>query len=90
MSEDQTLLLACLRAKRNGHCSVMTRNINEAKGILEGDEIDAQKGNRLKIIEQVLKEKLELLTSFDDEITQPCKIDANRIGGRNTVENSRN
>ena len=53
----------------------MRRNINEGKGILEGDEIDAQKWNRLKIMEQVLKEKLELLTGFDDEITQLCKID---------------
>ena len=72
---DISLALARLRAKRKGHRSVVTRNINEAKRILEEDDISAQHWNRLKIIEQVSYEKLELLTGFDDEITQLCEMD---------------
>lgn len=64
-----------LRAKRGGHRTVVTKNINEARTILEHTDLEDIMWSRLKIVEQILDEKLILLAGFDEEITKICSVD---------------
>ena len=50
-----------LRAKRGGHRTVVTKNINEARTILEHTDLEDIMWSRLKVVEQILDEKLILL-----------------------------
>jgi len=64
-----------LRAKRGGHRTVVTKNINEARTILEHTDLEDIMWSRLKVVEQILDEKLILLVGFDEEITKICSVD---------------
>ena len=64
-----------LRAKRGGHRTVVTKNINEARTILEHTDLEDIMWSRLKVVEQTLDEKLILLAGFDEEITKICAVD---------------
>ena len=50
-----------LRAKRGGHRTVVTKNINEARTILEHTDLEDIMWSRFKVVEQILDEKLILL-----------------------------
>ena len=50
-----------LRAKRGGHRTVVTKNINEARTILEHTDLEDIMWTRFKVVEQILDEKLILL-----------------------------
>ena len=50
-----------LRAKRGGHRTVVTKNINEARTILEHTDLKDIMWSRFKVVEQILDEKLILL-----------------------------
>ena len=50
-----------LRAKRGGHRTVVTKNINEARTILEHTDLEDIMWSRFKAVEQILDEKLILL-----------------------------
>ena len=50
-----------LRAKREGHRAVVTKNINEARTILEHTDLEDIMWSRFKVVEQILDEKLILL-----------------------------
>ena len=64
-----------LRAKRGGHRTVVTKNINEARTILEHTDLEDIMWSRFKVVEQILDEKLILLAGFDEEITKICSVD---------------
>ena len=64
-----------LRAKRGGHRTVVTKNINEARTILEHTDLEDIMWSRLNVVEQTLDEKLILLAGFDEEITKICSVD---------------
>ena len=51
-----------LRAKRGGHRTVVTKNINEARTILEHTDLEDIMWSRFKVVEQILDEKLILLS----------------------------
>ena len=44
-----------LRAKRGGHRTVVTKNINEARTILEHTDLEDIMWSRLKVVEQILE-----------------------------------
>ena len=50
-----------LRAKCGGHRTVVTKNINEARTILEHTDLKDIMWSRFKVVEQILDEKLILL-----------------------------
>ena len=50
-----------LRAKCGGHRTVVTKNINEARTILEHTDLEDIMWSRFKVVEQILDEKLLLL-----------------------------
>ena len=54
-----------LQAKLGGHRTVVTKNINEAKTILEHTHLEDIMWSRVKVVEQTLEEKLILLAGFD-------------------------
>ena len=56
-----------LKSKRKGHRGVVSRLINEATPILEGDS-NEKVANHLKTISLKLKEKLQLLQRFDESL----------------------
>ena len=62
-------------AKRGGHRTVVTKNINEARTILEHTDLEDFMWSRLKVVEQILDEKLTLLAGFDKKITKICSVD---------------
>ena len=62
--------LDSLRAKRGGHRTVVTKNINEARTILEHTDLEDIMWSRLNVVEQILDEKLILLAGFDEKITK--------------------
>ena len=64
-----------LRAKREEHRIVVTKNINEARTILEHTDLEDIMWSRVKVVEQILDEKLTLLAGFDEEITKICSVD---------------
>ena len=64
-----------LRAKRGGHRTVVTKNINEARNILEHTDLEDIMLSRLNVVEEILDEKLILLARFDEEITKICSVD---------------
>ena len=64
-----------LRAKSGGHQTVVTKNINEARTILELTDLEDIMWSHLNVVEQILDEKLILLAGFDDEITKICSVD---------------
>ena len=64
-----------LRAKRGGHWTVLTKNINEARTILEHTDLEDIMWSRLKVLEQILDGKLILLAGFDVKITKICSVD---------------
>ena len=64
-----------LRAKRGGHRTVATKNINEARTILEHTDLEDIMLSRLNVVEQIFDEKLILLAGFDEEITKICSVD---------------
>ena len=64
-----------LRAKRGGHRTVVTKNINEARTILEHTDLEDIMWSRLKVVEQILDEKLILVAGLDEEITKICSVD---------------
>ena len=64
-----------LQAKRGGHRTVMTKNINEARTILEHTNLEDIMWSHLKVVEQILDEKLILLAGFDKEIRKICSVD---------------
>ena len=53
-----------LRAKRGGHRTVVTKNINEARTILEHTDLEDIMRSRLNVVEQILDEKLILRAGF--------------------------
>ena len=67
-----------LRAKRGGHRTVVTKNINEARTILEHTDLEDIMWSRFKVVEQILDEKLILLAGFDEEIKKICSIISKR------------
>ena len=64
-----------LRAKRGGHQTVVTKNINEARTILEHTDLEDIVWSRLNVFEQILDGKLILLAGFDEKITKICSVD---------------
>ena len=44
-----------LRAKRGGHRTVVTKNINEARTILEHTDLEVIMWSRLNVVEQILR-----------------------------------
>ena len=56
-----------LKSKRKGHRGVVSRLINEATPILEG-ESNEKVANHLKTISSKLEEKLQLLQTFDESL----------------------
>ena len=64
-----------LQAKRGGHRTVATKNINEARTILEHTDLEDIMWSRFKVVEKILDEKLILLAEFDEEITKICSVD---------------
>ena len=64
-----------LRAKRGGHRTVVTENINEARTILGHTDLEDIMWSRLKVVEQILDGKLILLAGFDEKITKICSVD---------------
>ena len=58
---EETEKLDRLRAKRGGHRTVVTKNINEARTILEHTDLEDIMWSRFKVVEQILDEKLILL-----------------------------
>ena len=60
-----------LRAKRGGHRTVVTKNINEARTILEHTDLEDIMWSRVKVVEQIL----ETLAGFDEEMTKICSVD---------------
>jgi len=64
-----------LQAKRGGHQTVVTKSINEARTILKHTNLEDIMWSRLKVVEQILDEKLILLAGFDEEITKICSVD---------------
>ena len=64
-----------LRAKREGHRTVVTKNMNEARTILGHTDLEDIMWSRVKVVEQILEEKLILLAGFDEEITKICSVD---------------
>ena len=67
-----------LRAKCGGHRTVVTKNINEARTILEHTDLEDIMWSRFKVVEQILDEKLILLAGFDEEIKKICSIISKR------------
>ena len=53
-----------LQAKRGGHRTVVTKNINEARTILEHTDLEDIMRSRLNVVEQILDEKLILRAGF--------------------------
>ena len=64
-----------LRAKRGGHRTGVAKNINEARTILEHTDLEDIMWIPLKVVEQILDERLTLLAGFDEEIAKICSID---------------
>ena len=64
-----------LQAKLGGHRTVVTKNINEARTILEHTHLEDIMWSRVKVVKQTLEEKLILLAGFDKEITKICSVD---------------
>ena len=64
-----------LRAKRGGYRTVITKNVNEARTILEHTDLEDIMWSRLNVVEQILDKKLIFLTGFDKEITKTCSVD---------------
>ena len=58
--EEEKKKLDSLRAKRGGHRTVVTKNINEARTILEHTDLEDIMWSRVKVVEQILEEKLIL------------------------------
>ena len=52
-----------LRAKHGGHRTVVTKNINDARTILEHSDLEDIMWSRLKVVEQTLDEKLILIAT---------------------------
>ena len=73
--EEEKKKLDSLRAKRGGHRTVVTKNINEARTILEHTDLEDIMWSRLKVVEQILDGKLNLLAGIDEEITKICSVD---------------
>ena len=67
--------LDCLRAKRGGHRTVVTKKINEARTLLEHTDLEDIMWSRSKVVEQILDKNLILLAGFDEEITKTCSVD---------------
>ena len=63
-----------LRAKREGHRAVVTKNINEARTILEHTDLEDIMWSPLKVVEQILDEKLILLAGFDEELQKYVQL----------------
>ena len=63
-----------LRAKRGGHRTVVTKNINEERTILEHTDLEDITWSRLNVVEQILDENLILLAGFHKEITKICSV----------------
>ena len=72
---EETEKLDRLRAKRGEHRTVVAKNINQARTILEHTDLEDIMWSPLKVVEQILHEKLTLLAGFDEEITKICSID---------------
>ena len=55
-----------LKQRRKGNCGVVTRFINEATPLLEGERVE-RSIIRLQTIDKQLTEKLKVLRGFDEE-----------------------
>ena len=53
--EEEKKKLDSQRAKRGGHRTVVTKNINEARTILEHTDLEDIMWSRLKVVEQILE-----------------------------------
>jgi len=67
MSEQETAELDRLKKKRSGHRGVVSRMINEANSMMEGER-NERTVSRLKMISAKLEEKLTLLKTFDESL----------------------
>jgi len=56
-----------LKQRRKGHRGVVTRLINEAAPLLEGERVE-KSVSRLRTIDEQLTEKLKVLRGFDEEM----------------------
>ena len=63
MGEEKEMLDR-LQAKRGGHRTVVTKNINKARTILKHSDLEDIMRSRLNIVEQILDEKLILRAGF--------------------------
>ena len=63
------------RAKRAGHCGVVTRYLQETRALLDKEVIDEKKKRRLGILRGLLRDKSEILKRLDEEILGGCPTD---------------
>ena len=63
-----------LRAKRGGHRTVVTKNINEARTILEHTDLEDIMWSPLKVVEQILDEKLIYLQDSTRRLQKYVKL----------------
>ena len=62
-----------VKKRRSGHRGVVTKYLKEAKSILDSDvDLDEKRLVKVKALSEILKEKLDLLNTLDEEVLATC------------------
>ena len=67
--------LECLKARRRGHRGVVTKYVQEAKSLLEIEDLDEKRRLRMGTLSELLKEKSAVLKTLHEEILATCPTD---------------
>ena len=64
--------LECLKAHRRGYRGVVMKYVQEAKSLMETEELDEKHRLRMGTLSELLKEKSTILKTLDEEILPTC------------------
>ena len=63
------------KAYRKGHRGIVTKYVQEAKSLLETEDLDEKCQLRMGMLLELLKEKSAILKTLDEEILATCPTD---------------
>ena len=67
--------LECLKARRRGNRGIVMKYIQEAKSLMETEDLDEKCRVRMGTLSEILKEKSAILKTLDEEIPATCPTD---------------
>ena len=64
-----------LKARRRGHRGVVMKYVQEAKSLLETEDLNEKRRLRMDMLSELLKEKSAILKTLNEEILATCLTD---------------